>query len=82
VVGCGPEKCDAERWEKNMAMVDRVRLSHQGRAGHVRTERMDQFQPSEFPAATGAEMNCVRPELPMPLWPLPWLFRPPAGTAP
>lgn len=35
-----------------------------------------QFQPSEFAAATGAEMKPVRPELPIPLRPLPWLSRP------
>lgn len=34
-----------------------------------------QFQPREFSAATGAEMKAVRPELFMPLLPLPWLSR-------
>lgn len=42
-----------------------------------------QFQPSEFSAATGAEMKAVRPEVFMLLLPvLPWLSRPPLETAP
>lgn len=36
-----------------------------------------QFHPSEFSAATGAEMYAVRP-VPAPLCPLLWLVRPPA----
>lgn len=42
-----------------------------------------QFQPSEFSAATGAEMKAVRPEVFMLLLPvLPWLSRPPPEPFP
>lgn len=41
-----------------------------------------QFQPSEFSAATGAEMKAVRPELFMSLLRLPWLLRVLPGMPP
>ena len=62
-------------------------ICHRDNSEDISCQIVNQFQPSEFCAPTGAEMYCVRDEVFMPLLPLPWLpwlsrSRPPLDTPP